>query len=215
MRELIISGTVRPGEFLRLEPIAETIGVSITPVREGLRSLQNEGFVRLVPRRGFVVESFTRQDVRDIFWAQAKLAGELAARAADKISAAQLQHLRDVVRAYEKAFAGGNMDGMATLGHRFHAVINTAADSPRLARLLGTVANQLPTRFYATIDGQGDDTLGQHPRVLSTLKDRAPEDARTAMEEHILEGADHLVDTLTIRGVWSHSGGEAEDSKAR
>src|SRR3954464_12370408 len=82
VRELIISGSVRPGEFLRMERIAEAVGVSNTPVREGLLALRSEGFVRLVPRRGVVVEPFSRQDIHDIFWTQGVLAGELAARAA-------------------------------------------------------------------------------------------------------------------------------------
>jgi DNA-binding GntR family transcriptional regulator len=47
-----------------MERIAEAVGVSNTPVREGLLSLRSEGFVELVPRRGFVVAEFTRQDVR-------------------------------------------------------------------------------------------------------------------------------------------------------
>jgi DNA-binding GntR family transcriptional regulator len=59
VRELIISGAVSPGEYLRMEPIAEAVGVSNTPVREGLLALAGEGFVRLVPRRGFVVAQFS------------------------------------------------------------------------------------------------------------------------------------------------------------
>src|SRR6266849_6256300 len=81
VRELIMSGVVRPGEFLRMERIAEAIGVSNTPVREGLLALSNQGFVRQIPRRGFVVAPFTKQDIRDLFWAQSVLAGDLAARA--------------------------------------------------------------------------------------------------------------------------------------
>src|SRR3954468_16706555 len=93
VRELIISGAVRPGDFLRLEPIAEAVGVSNTPVREGLLALRSEGFVRLVPRRGFVVAPFSAQDVRDLFWAQSVLAGELAARAALNITPEKIAEL--------------------------------------------------------------------------------------------------------------------------
>src|ERR1700691_6772504 len=80
VRELIIAGAVKPGEFLRMERIAEQVGVSNTPVREGLLVLKSEGFVQLVPRRGFIVAPFTQQDVRDLFWAQAPLAKEIAAQ---------------------------------------------------------------------------------------------------------------------------------------
>ncbi|MYX42613.1 GntR family transcriptional regulator, partial [Streptomyces sp. SID89] len=93
VRELIISGEVRAGEFLRIDLIAAAIGVSNTPVREGLLTLRSEGFVQLVPRRGFVVVPFTREDLHDLFWTQAQLAGELAARAAVRITAEAVAEL--------------------------------------------------------------------------------------------------------------------------
>src|SRR3954463_13217521 len=105
VRELIVSGEVRPGKFLRLEPIAEAVGVSNTPVREGLLSLRSEGFIQLVPRRGFVVAPFSKRDVRDIFWAQAQLGGELAARAAKTSSPELIAQLESINQSYEKASA--------------------------------------------------------------------------------------------------------------
>src|SRR3954454_7043133 len=103
VRGLIISGAVQAGVFLRMEPVAEAVGVSNTPVREGLLALQSEGFVRLVPRRGFVVAHFSAQDVHDLFWAQAQLAGELAARAAAKMTPAQLKGVLEVHKLHGEA----------------------------------------------------------------------------------------------------------------
>src|SRR5271165_4170608 len=139
VRELIISGAVKPGEFLRMERIAEQVGVSNTPVREVLLALRSEGFVQLVPRRGFVVAPFTQQDVRDLFWAQAQLAGELAARAAKKITPERIARLEAILEQFEKAVAAGDEERIADLGHEFHREINLAADSHRLALLLGSV----------------------------------------------------------------------------
>ena len=70
--------------------------------------LRSEGLVELVPRRGFIVASFRRQDVRDQFWAQAQLARELAARAAKKIAAKkiapkQIAKLEAIPQQYESA----------------------------------------------------------------------------------------------------------------
>ena len=47
VRELIISGDAVPGEFLRMDRVADAVGVSNTPVREGLLVLRSEGFVKL------------------------------------------------------------------------------------------------------------------------------------------------------------------------
>ena len=55
VRELIMSGNLRPGEFIRQERIADELQLSATPVREGLLLLRGEGFLELKPRRGFVV----------------------------------------------------------------------------------------------------------------------------------------------------------------
>jgi DNA-binding GntR family transcriptional regulator len=189
VRELIVSGKVHPGAFLRIEPIAEAVGVSNTPVREGLLLLRSEGFVKFVPRRGFMVASFTAQDIRDIFWVQAQLAGELAARAAKNITPVQVESLERIIEQYDKAT---DDELLADLGHAFHREVNLAAGSYRLALLLGAVVKQLPNRFYATIDGMVSASRDDHPELVGTLRKRQPRKARSLMERHILERADHL-----------------------
>jgi DNA-binding GntR family transcriptional regulator len=203
VRELIVSGAVRPGDFLRMERIAEAVGVSNTPVREGLLALSSQGFVRQIPRRGFVVAPFTPQDIRDLFLAQAFLAGELAGRAAQKITPARLARLEEIDNAYHEADAAENPGMIVELGHSFHREINLAADSIRLAMLLGSVVRTLPQQFYATIEGWVDASLREHPAIVDALRKRDAQRARSLMEHHISEAADRLVDTLEQRGLWS------------
>jgi len=211
VRELIISGQVQPGEFLRMERIAEQVGVSNTPVREGLLALRSEGFVQLVPRRGFVVAPFTRQDVRDLFWAQAQLAGELAARTARKITPGQLARLEANLEQFQKALAAGAEERIADLGHAFHREINLAADSRRLALLLGAVVKHLPNRFYASIEAQVAAAGGEHPQLVEALRQHNARKARSLMEQHILGGADHLIEILEERGLWGAAEADAQE----
>ena len=203
VRELIISGQVRPGEFLRLEPIAEALGVSNTPVREGLLALRSEAFVRLIPRRGFVVEGFSRQDILDIFMVQAQLAGELAARTAIRITPEQLADLREIDEAHQQAIDSGDREGIAYFGHAFHRAVNLAAESPRLANLLGSVVRHLPNRFYTEIEGQVASIRFNHPLVLDSLRERDAKAARRLMSRHILDAGEHLVESLEKQGLWA------------
>ena len=89
LRAAIMSGTLRPGTFIRLDETATQLGVSITPVREALRTLRGEGMVQLEPHRGHVVLPLSRADIADIFWLQATIAKELAASAAERITDAE------------------------------------------------------------------------------------------------------------------------------
>lgn len=205
VRELIISGEVQQGEFLRMERIAEAVGVSNTPVREGLLLLSSEGFVQLVPRRGFVVSTFTPEDIRDLFWAQAKLAGELAARAAQRAAPERIERLEAIDAEYDKAAARGDAEALVDLGHIFHRELNLAGESPRLARVLGAVVKQLPNRFYAAIDGQIHDSQEEHPLIIKAVRAKNSELARELVEGHIAGAADRLIDMLRDRGLWADS----------
>jgi DNA-binding GntR family transcriptional regulator len=209
VRERIISGQLRPGEFVRTEPIAEALGVSNTPVREGLLLLSGDGFIELVPRRGFMVSAFSRQDVHDIFWAQASLAGELATRAAKLISTAQLEHLRGVVAEQEKAVKSSDSERSVALGHEFHRTINLAADSRRLAMVLRSIVKQLPNQFYNSIEGHAEETLVTHPAILEALQGRRAKAAGTLMRDHIMSGSDELIAMLEKQGLWADHEGES------
>lgn len=202
VRELIFSGTVRPGEFLRMEPIAEAVGVSNTPVREGLLTLASEGFVKLVPRRGFMVASFSPHDIRDIFWVQGQIAGELAARAAKSISDEEIAQLERTHRDFVVAMSKRLPERVHELGREFHVIINRAADAHRLALLLESVVSQLPRDFYSTIEGRIDESREYHPKLLDAMRNRQARVARTLMTQHIQRSADHLIADLDKRGTW-------------
>lgn len=205
LRDRIMSGHLLPGEHLRMEPIAEAVGVSITPVREALFRLRNEGFLIAVPRRGFVVASFTEQDVRDLFWAQSRIAGELAARAARRITGKELDQLTLVMQQYDAAAEQGDVDEIGQLGHRFHRIINLAAGSDRLALLLAGMVTHLPNQFYASFEAHTKPAGPQHHEILDALCKGESKRARRITKSHIMLSADHVIEDLEQRGLWRSS----------
>src|ERR1700734_1279838 len=108
-----MSGSLRPGTFIRLDETAAELGVSVTPVREALLKLRGEGMVQLEPHRGHVVLPLSRQDVEDIFWLQATIAKELAATAAQNITDAEIADLDRINDALATAVAAADIDAIA------------------------------------------------------------------------------------------------------
>jgi DNA-binding GntR family transcriptional regulator len=202
IRDLIMAGRVRHGEFLRLERIAEELGISVTPVREALLSLRGEGFVTLEPRRGFMPAPLTRQDVQDLFEAQAYFAGELAARTAGKITEAELVSLERTQARLEEAFEAGDSAAIERANHRFHRRINLCAGSPKTAFLLRTVVRYAPRRFYASIDGWTRASADDHRLVLAALRAGDAAAARQAMRAHIRHAGTLLAVHLEAQGFW-------------
>ncbi|HEU5028665.1 MAG TPA: GntR family transcriptional regulator [Spirillospora sp.] len=207
VRELIMSGQVRHGEFLRLERIADDLGISVTPVREALLSLRGEGFVTLEPRRGFMPAPLSRQDVQDLFEAQAYFAGELASRAAEKITPGELEALDRTQALLERASKAADAEGIERANHQFHRVINLCADSPKTAWLLQLVVRYAPRRFYSSIQGWSQASVDDHQLILAALRAEDAEAARGAMRAHIRHAGTLLVVHLEAQGFWAGQAG--------
>src|SRR5258708_11666035 len=73
MRRLILDGTLRQGERLIEDRLAEQLGVSRNPIREAIRVLEAEGFLDVTARRGSFVATLSAQQAADLF--QVRLAG--------------------------------------------------------------------------------------------------------------------------------------------
>jgi DNA-binding GntR family transcriptional regulator len=194
VRELVLTGQLKAGQFVRVDRIAEELEMSVTPVREGLLALRGEGFLELAPRRGFVVADLTEDDVRDLFWVQAQIAGELAARAAERITDDLLAELTTLQERLVAALGREDLDDVERCNHAFHRTLNLAADAPKLTWFLRTATRYVPNRFYHRVGGWPDASMHDHTAILDALRDRDPDGVRRAMEEHIAHAGQLLID---------------------
>ncbi len=162
LRAAIMSGTLLPGTFIRLDETAASLGVSITPVREALRTLRGEGMVLLEPHRGHVVAPLSRRDIEDIFWLQAVIAKELAAAAAGRITEdgiAELERLNDELAA---TIETGEAEAIAAAEFRFHRSLNHTTGRIKLAWFLLHVARYMPPLIYAADPQWGVEAVHNH-----------------------------------------------------
>jgi DNA-binding GntR family transcriptional regulator len=198
VREEIMTGRFKAGQYIRTETLAAQMGVSQTPVREGLQALRGQGFLRLEPRKGFRVLALRPSDIDDIFGVQAYLAAELARRAATRLSWEQVNELSRIHEELVTA-VGNDPASVQRLNSEFHRLINRNADSPKLTMLLATSLSYVPNRFY--------ETTGLYPstderiEILEAMKTRDPERAAEAMRRHIEHSGVVLQKYLDDKGV--------------
>jgi DNA-binding GntR family transcriptional regulator len=192
VRDQITSGMLHPGARVRPEDVAAELGISPTPAREALQTLRSEGLLDLVPRRGFMVARVSGDDIRDIYQAQAMVAGELAARAAAQATDTQLDRMRAIHIELEAAAAAGDMVDLEEQNHAFHREINLAAGAPKLAWVVQMLSKYAPRRFYASIDGWAQTTLDDHSGVLEALVSRDVEVSRALMAAHLIHAGEQL-----------------------
>ena len=199
VRELIVSGHLRPGERVKPEHVAERLGISTTPMREALHALAGEGFLRLEPRRGFTVARLTTTDIRDVYLALSLLAGELAARAAERLGDDDLDELGRIQAEIESEAARHDPELVEWLNHAFHRRINLAADAPKIAVQVRTLGRYAPRRFFGSVKGWPGASMHDHGALIDALRARDADGAREAMRAHIAHAGDLLARFLEDR----------------
>lgn len=205
VRTRIMSGEVRPGDFIRLDETAASLGVSVTPVREALLTLRGEGLVDLVPRRGYLVSPMSRQDVEDIFWLQAELSRRIVDRAITRFDAAALETHAQLVDDFEAASAAGDSAEVVHAQYSIHRSINRASQSDKLSRFLFTAARYMPYRLYADDPAWRAAALVDNRRMLEALREGDVSTAHAVVDAEYSNGARLLVAHLERAGVWDDS----------
>lgn len=189
IRSMILSGALSPGTQIREEQLAESCGVSRTPVRDALRRLEAEQFIRRSDTQRSFVADWSLDDVEDAFQLRAMLEAHAATRAATRVSWDQLERLRSHNRAILKSISGDKPDVPTFLEHNrlFHAVILEAADSERLSSMLAQVIEQ-PVVLRTALQYDRENlqrSWNEHEELLSAFTHRDPDWASAVMTSHI------------------------------
>ena len=164
VRELIVSGQLAPGEYVRPEILAEELGISATPAREGLLTLQSEGFLRVEPRKGFAVAALSTDDIIDVYTGQSLIGGELAARAAERVTDIEIEELgADPERPRE-----GRRRAVTSRPSRRSITIFTGGStsspgSPKLRWMIRSTLGYAPRKFFPAVEGWPEASAARPP----------------------------------------------------
>ena len=173
LRADIMTGTLRPGTFIRLDETAAALGVSITPVREALRTLRGEGMVQLEPHRGHVVVPLAARRHR----------GHLLAAGHDRQGARgdgrRTNHRRTRSRSWSgsttslaAAVDRGDPEEVVAAEFAFHRAFNRVTGRIKLAWFLLHVARYLPGQIYASDAAWGAAAVAGHRELIEALRRR-------------------------------------------
>lgn len=206
LHEKIISGAYKPGDWLRQEEIATQLGVSMTPVREGLDLLVSAGLAERVPYRGVRVREISPKDVIEAYGLRLVLEAVIAQEAAKNISDEEINALESMVVKMKKHDSLKEMSAERTLSREFHAAIAQASRNDLLIKLYAVVTNAFPDwllyeALFRNPDLLADSTattLKEHVAIVNALKKRDGQAAVQKSIEHVMDSGKWLEEYLDI-----------------
>jgi len=168
----ILNAVYPAGEVITVNALAREIGLSRTPVREALLRLEAEGLVRVEPRRGAVVASFSPQEVEDVLEARILVENYTAARSFESREKF-LSELLQVHEETKRRRREQDTAGFTAADRLFHEIIVDGAGNEVLSEMYRSLRER-QTLFTSTmVRGRADRmeaAIAEHDRIIEKLQ---------------------------------------------
>lgn len=183
----IEQGDLKPGTRLREAELAESFGVSRTPIREGLKRLEAQGLAVHQPNRGMVIPTLDNDQLNELYVVRAVLEGTAARLAAQHASDAEIALLREMTTADRNSDA--DAFELAAANRNFHRRMTLAAHNSYLVAQVGHMKQSLLLLDGTTfVDAERRrSAVEEHEAIVDAIEARDFDRAETAARQHIHE----------------------------
>lgn len=193
LRRAILKREFQPGERLIQAELAESIGVSRMPIREALRTLENEGLVTLEPHKGAVVRTPTKEDIQEIYELRAVLEPLALKHSLLIIDTHTRNEMNNV---HISMLSTTSNEDYVELNSRFHQLLFQGCHKQRLMGFIDTISHGFALDTPLIIPDQIEKSNEEHAKIVVAINDKQYEQAEVALKQHIERTGQELLNYL-------------------
>jgi len=171
LKKNIIFGKLKPGERVKVEDIKQLLGVSSSPAREALKSLEAEGFLNNVPCVGSVVSEIDSKEIKEYYLIRANLEGLATELATPFIDKESINHLREILNKMEKCVQSNDYQEYSILDKKFHRFIYDISSYKKLQKMIYDLWN-ITQRFkiiFRLVPKRLSESYKEHTAIVEAI----------------------------------------------
>ncbi|AVD37358.1 GntR family transcriptional regulator [Clostridioides difficile] len=183
LKELILSGEIIENEIYSETKLASEIGISRTPIRDALQRLSQDGFIDIIPSKGFRIHQITANEIIEIFQIRSAIEGFCTflitsqykeARAIETIS--KLKHLLDKQK--DILLGDKNLNSFAEYDTLFHTTIVSYAQNTEFDKMFNNYMYRIKKLALDSLSHEGrlETTLKEHTDIFNNIANGCIED---------------------------------------
>jgi DNA-binding GntR family transcriptional regulator len=186
LRRAIVAGELKPGQRVLQEDVAERLGVSIAPVREALRALEQEGQVTYQPRRGYLVTELRIEDLAEIYELRQILEERAVRRALPRLDDAALDGITLAAADCVTAAEAGDVAAELEANRRFHFGLMETPDQPHMLRVIRLLwdSTEAYRALYYNSPEERREAGRAHERILDAVRRGAADELVAELDVH-------------------------------
>ncbi len=190
IQSAIVRGEIAPGSKISEPELARTYGISRGPLREAIHRLEGQKLLVRVPHVGARVVSLSPEELLELYEIRESLEGMAARLAAERMTAQQVEELRQVLRTHEAdaAFQAGVGYYQQEGDYDFHYRIIQGSGNRTLVKLLCDELYQLVRMYriqFSSTPNRPRQAFAEHHRILDAIAEGDGELAELLMRRHI------------------------------
>lgn len=187
LKKAIIFQEIPPGEKIDEESLAKQLGVSRTPIRETLCRLENEGIVKIIPRRGAFVVKHSKDRIIEILLVREALEGFAARLAVDHIDERTIEAMRSLFKDFSEANIRDRFKDYTQADLKFHTLIVEKSKNSLLMSLMDILNDHIQMLRLRTValEGRSENSLREHLKIIEALEKKNDSLAESFMRKHI------------------------------
>jgi DNA-binding GntR family transcriptional regulator len=164
-----VHGTLKRGQHLVENELAEYLGVSRQPVREALQRLQTDGWIELRPALGAFVHVPSEEEVDQLLSVRTVLETFAAGLAAEHATSQDVNRLWELQQDGLNALAANDSDGLVTANAALHAAITELAKNTVLAEHIALVERKWRWYYLPIAQPRGQDAWSEHAELITAI----------------------------------------------
>ncbi|WP_337101164.1 GntR family transcriptional regulator [Paenibacillus sp. YIM B09110] len=195
----IIDGTLQPGEKLLDAELAETLGVSRTPIREAFQLLEVQGLVSTHPGKETKVTAIEKEDIFKMYSTMAALQSLAAEATAQTIAHEQIEQLRTINDEFANAIKNNQAYHAMEADEQFHNLIVELSDNPYIASFSASLQIHIRRFKYVFLKQSITATqasVEEHEAIILALDLKDSKHAEELMKQNFIRPMKELYELL-------------------
>ena len=196
LRAMIISLALKPGTVLPRVELAEYFALSLTPIRDALMRLEEEGLVDIFPQHATMVRQIDVQSARQAHFLRLAMELEIVHTLASAPPPGLVQNLQSLLAQQQAALDSDDIDRFVAGDLAFHRVMYVAANVESLWDLQRRNSGNLDRlrRLHVPLPGKASSIVNDHHAIVAAIAAADPARAQQSVREHLSGTLAHLDD---------------------
>lgn len=192
LKEMILRGELQPGQKLAQDELAETLGVSRTPLLSALYKLDNEMLVESLPRRGFVVRRLSPDEFVHVYDLRLRLEPLGAAEAATEARPEEIEELTRMSTAFDELSTTDREGEIKVTDYHLHMQIMGMSRNQILYNIVSSFNLVLISNMEGLLKAP-QRSAEQHRSIIRAIEARDSRRAEQAMHFHLEESREEIL----------------------